>query len=146
MDIEEPDIRLAGFSLWVFGYQFPDQNDFWDGNWLNVRARVAVPNATVEAQGSIVRTSDLKSFVDEVETLRGALLGEAHLRSLEPNLDMVIHGDSLGHMTVTIRITPYHMAQSHKFLFGIDQTYLGPLLANCKVILSRFPVRGTCDA
>src|SRR5262245_58281939 len=51
MDLVEPDLKLGGFSLWVFGRQFPDANDYWDGNWLNVRARVEAPGALVEAPG-----------------------------------------------------------------------------------------------
>src|SRR5262249_19116286 len=46
----EPDLKLDGFSLWVLGRQFPGANDHWDGNWLNVRARVEAPGALVEAQ------------------------------------------------------------------------------------------------
>jgi hypothetical protein len=45
---EEPDLQIAGLSLWVFGYQFPNTNDFWDGNWLNVRTQV-------EGNGAVVK-------------------------------------------------------------------------------------------
>jgi len=27
----EPDLKLGGFSLWAFGRQFPDADDYWDG-------------------------------------------------------------------------------------------------------------------
>ena len=32
----EPDIKLAGLQIWVHGRQFPDSDDYWDGNWLYV--------------------------------------------------------------------------------------------------------------
>jgi len=137
----EPDLKLDGFSLWVLGRQFPGANDHWDGNWLNVRARVEAPGALVEAQGAIIFVPELAEFVKQLETLHTNLVGEAALRCMEPNLQIVIWGDSLGHVTVKLKITPDHMNQSHEFKFDLDQTYLGPFLDGCKRILSRWPVR-----
>ena len=38
-DLEpEPSVAFAGFRLWVFGRQFPDSKDYWDGNWIVVKA------------------------------------------------------------------------------------------------------------
>jgi hypothetical protein len=142
----EPDLKLGGFSLWVFGRQFPDANDYWDGNWLNVRARVEAPGAFVEAQGTFVRAPELANFAKQLETLHATLVGEAALRCIEPNLQVTIRGDSLGHMELRLMITPDHMSQSHDFKFDLDQTYLGPFLDSCKSVLSRWPVRAKTSA
>jgi hypothetical protein len=142
----EPDLKLGGFSLWVFGRQFPDANDYWDGNWLNVRARVEAPGALVEAQGAIVFAPELAKFVKQLETLYATLVGEAALRCMEPNLHVAIRGESLGHLTVKLMITPDHMTQSHEFKFDLDQTYLGPFLDECRSVLSRWPVRAETSA
>jgi hypothetical protein len=146
MDLVEPDLKLGGFSLWVFGRQFPDANDYWDGNWLNVRARVEAPGALVEAQGAIVFAPELAEFVKQLDKLHTNLVGEAALRCMEPNLQIVIWGDSLGHVTVKLKITPDHMTQSHEFRFDLDQTYLGPFLDGCRSILSQWPVRAETSA
>jgi hypothetical protein len=55
----EPDLKLDGFSLWVFGRQFPDANDYWDGNWLPLReggrlARQPPSSQRAEATPSLV--------------------------------------------------------------------------------------------
>jgi hypothetical protein len=142
----EPDLKLGGFSLWVLGRQFPDANDFWDGNWLNVQARVQAPGASVEARGAIVHASEVAKFVEELEPLHTNLVGEAALRCIEPNLQIVIRGDALGHMAVKVMITPDHMTQSHEFRFDLDQTYLGPLLDGCRNVLSNWPVRAVTSA
>ena len=146
MQSAEPDLKLGGFSLWVFGRQFPDANDYWDGNWLNVRARAEAPGASVEAQGAIVHTSELAGFVEQLESLYTNLVGEAALRCMEPNLQIVLRGDALGHVAVKIMITPDHMTQSHEFKFDLDQTYLGPFLNGCRSVLSRWPVRAETSA
>jgi hypothetical protein len=62
----EPDLKLGGFSLWVLGHQFPDATDYWDGNWLNVRALVEARGAVVEAQGALVSAPELASFAKQL--------------------------------------------------------------------------------
>ena len=140
---DEPDLGLAGLSIWVLGRQFPDQNDYWDGNWLNVRVRVEPTGATVEAHGPIIHASELESFTKELEQLDSALTGNASLKCMEPNLDVVIRGDKRGQATMTIRITPDHMTQSHEFICSIDQTYFKPFIAQCRKILSDYPIKRT---
>jgi hypothetical protein len=142
----EPDLKLGGFSLWVLGRQFPNAEDYWDGNWLNVRARAEAPGASAEAQGAIVHTAELARFVEQLESLHMKLVGEAALRCMEPNLQIVTRGDALGHVEVEITITPDHMTQSHLFKFDLDQTFLGPLLNECRNLLSRWPVRAATSA
>jgi hypothetical protein len=142
----EPDLKLGGFSLWVYGRQFPDANDYWDGNWLNVRARVEARGALVEAQGTFVRAPELADFAKQLEILHATLVDEAVLNCLEPNLQVAIRGDALGHMELRLMITPDHMTQSHDFKFDLDQTYLGPFLDGCKRVLSRWPVRAKTSA
>jgi hypothetical protein len=142
MNSLEPDLRLGGFSLWVSGRQFPDVNDFWDGNWLHVEAHMQASGALVEARGPILHASEIAKFVQELEPLHTNLTGEAALRCIEPNLEIVIRCDALGHVTVRVVITPDHMTQSHVFTFDLDQTYLGPLLDGCRSVLSNWPIRG----
>ena len=104
------------------------------------------PGALVEAQGAIVFAPELAEFVKQLETLYTTLVGEAALRCMEPNLQVAIQGDSLGHVAVTLMITPDHMTQSHEFKFDLDQTYLGPFLNGCRSVLSRWPVRAETSA
>lgn len=142
---EGPDLQLAGLSIWVLGRQFPDQNDYWDANWLNVRVRVEATQAIVEVHGPIIHAAELESFANELELLDGTLAGSVSLKCTEPNLDVEIRGDARGPAMATVRITPDHMTQSHEFIFSIDQTCFKPVIAECKRILSSYPIKGTRD-
>jgi hypothetical protein len=142
----EPDLKLGGFSLWVFGRQFPEATDYWDGNWLNVRARVEAPGAVVEVDGPFVSVPELASFAKQLEALHATVVGEAGLRCLEPNLEIAIRPGSRGNVVAKIMVTPDHMTQSHEFEFDLDQSYLGPFLDGCKHVLSRWPVRSVTSA
>jgi hypothetical protein len=141
MNSVEADLKLGGFSLWVFGREFPNATDYWDGNWLNVRAQVEAPGASVRAEGPLVHASELERFTKQLETLYATVNGKAELRCMEPNLEIAIQGGASGHVEANIMITPDHMTQSHKFKFDLDQSYLGPVLDGCKSVLSRWPVR-----
>jgi hypothetical protein len=74
---EEPDLQLAGLSIWVLGHTCPNQNDWWDGNFLNVRVRVEAAEAVVEAHGPIIHAANLESFTNELELLYSTLKGNA---------------------------------------------------------------------
>jgi hypothetical protein len=141
-DAIEPHLRIADLSLWIYNRQFVDAQDYWDGNWLNVKARVEASGATVQAHGAILHLSELKGFAQELAVLIDKVVGTASMKCIEPNLDVSLQGDHIGHVTATISITPDHMTQTHKFIFKIDQTYLGPILASCNDVLTRFPIRG----
>lgn len=52
MDLGEPDLKVAGFHLWVHGRQLPEVDDCYDGNCLRVTACRGASGASVWAQGA----------------------------------------------------------------------------------------------
>jgi hypothetical protein len=136
-------VRLNAFQLWVHGRQFPEAQDQWDGNWLNVTAHCGQAGASVWATGAILDTVGLLRFRDELERLHKTLSGEAVLESHEPNVRVrVTSSDGAGHLQVRVEITPEHLAQSHWFEFEIDQSYLPATVAQLESVLIEFPVKG----
>jgi hypothetical protein len=141
--IDEPDIKLAGLSLWALEWQFPESHDFWDGNWLNIRASVEAHGAFVEISGPWLRNDELAAFREQLAKLERDLTGEAELHCIEPALNVKVRCGSLGHVEVEVAITPDHLTQTHRFIFEADQSYLKPVLRGCARILERFPQRGS---
>lgn len=137
-----PDLKLAGLSLWVVGREFEQDADYWDANWLHVRARVEMSGAYVEAEGTWLRVDELESFVDQLEVALRGLRGSAELICMEPNLGVKVEIGTRGDAVATIELTPNLVNQSHRFVFDIDQSYLNETLAGCRRIMSRFPIRG----
>lgn len=135
------DLTLAGLSLWVLSQQYPEAQDYDDGNWLNIVAHVEAPGARVQAQGPVLRTDELRRFLAELETLNERLQGEAHLACMEPELDVKVTCNPLGQVEVTVQITPDHMTQSHSITFEVDQTFLAPAIRDGRKLLERFPVK-----
>ena len=63
-DLGEPDLKVAGFQLWVHGSQFPESKDYHDGNWLRVTANCGASGASVWTQGAILMVTDIAGFGD----------------------------------------------------------------------------------
>ena len=87
---DEPDLGLAGLSIWVLGRQFPDQTDYWDGNWLNVTAHCGVTSASVWASGAILTVSDIALWASQCVALYESGQGQAALQPCEPNLLVIL--------------------------------------------------------
>jgi len=138
-----PDLKLEGLQIWVHGRQFPDLDDYWDGNWLRVTAHCGGSGASVVASGSFIHLPELVSWRSGVEALLKNLSGEATLACMEPTLSVSLKAKSLGHIEMEVEITPDNMMQRHWFKFEIDQTYLTPLINQCQWILDEYPIRGT---
>jgi hypothetical protein len=72
-----PDLRLAGFRLWVHGPETvcPER----DEDWLRVTAHCGGGGASVWVEGDVVEREDLVRWFDEVDALHRSLSGVARL-------------------------------------------------------------------
>jgi hypothetical protein len=138
-----PDIKLNGLQIWVHGRQFPDANDYWDGNWLRITAHCGTHGADVWTTGPILNLPALVSWLAELEDLNRSLSGEANLVPLEPELSVTLTAGQLGQISMEVEITPDNVMQEHTFRFNVDQSYLAPVIESCRRIVAEYPVRGT---
>jgi hypothetical protein len=142
-DGEEPDLKLGGLSLWAEARERPDDDDYWDGNWLIIRARVEAPGSLVELRGPWLRNDEVASFLAEVEAMSISLQGKAALAPIEPAIKATLEMGSLGQISVYVEATPDHLEQQHSFRFGFDQSYLPEIIRGCREILLKFPIKGS---
>ena|SRR5215468_4101522 len=137
-----PALRIAGFQLWVHGRQFPEAQDYWDGNWLNVTAHCGSAGASVWVSGAVLMVTDLARFAAQCRGLSEGHLAEATLSPLEPELRVLIGQiDRQGHLVLRVEITPDPVTQQHSFEFAIDQSYLPALLSEVNAVLREYPIR-----
>jgi len=142
-ELGEPDLKAAGFQLWVHGWQFPESQDDDDSNWLTVTAHSGAAGASVWASGPIVEITDLVRWAEQCDALYNGNGREADLTPVEPELLVRIRPrDRLGHFTMRVEITPDHLTQEHSFEFEIDQTNLPEIARQCRTIAEAFPIRG----
>lgn len=137
---KEPAFSLSGLSIWIDGRQFPESNDYWDANWLNLRVQMQAEGATVKCSGAILMTTDFERFRSDLRELHKNLKGYAQLAGHEPELKLILTGEQLGQINVAVEVTPDHLSQFHRFELGLDQSYLPGLLHSLDRILVEFPV------
>lgn len=142
-ELGEPHLHLAGFKIWVHGYQYPYAEDYWDGNWLNATAICSENGATVLVRGVFIRTNEIYDWRHAIDKMLAETKWEAELVCMEPEIGVTLKVRSLGAVEMEVQITPDHLTQEHRFTFAIDQSYLQTLSAQCVRLLNDFPIRGT---
>lgn len=138
----DPDISVAALKIWTHNRQFPDSDDYWDGNWINSSAQMSANGATVEVIAPFIHLGELKRWYGQLLDLNKSLSGEANLEPMEPDLSVSMKAESLGHITVNVNMTPDNISQKHWFEFEIDQSYIPKLIGDLEAVLSKFPIRG----
>lgn len=142
-DLGEADLKVGGFQLWVHGRQFPEAEGYYDGNWLRVTAHCGASGSSVWAQGAILMVTDVKRFGDGCAAMLAGETKSAVLAPCEPELKVSLEAsDSVGHIRAQVEITPDHLAQSHRFEFEVDQSYLPGIIRQCSEIVQEYPIRG----
>src|SRR6056297_1886806 len=82
----EPDLKMNQLNLWIHGRQFPNADDFWDSNWLNISALCSESGADVYINGPLIHLSEIESWLNLCQELDQTLSGVAELNFIEPNL------------------------------------------------------------
>jgi hypothetical protein len=140
-----PDLVVGDLRVWICSRQFPDAQDYWDGNWLDIRASVDTGQASVLASGTFLHLGEIKQFHQQVEELESRLTGTAALKPMEPNLQVELVGNGRGQIDVTVCLTHDHLSEAHEFRDGVDQTHLADVIAGCRAILDRYPIRAPLE-
>jgi len=129
-------------QILVDNYAYPDSNDFWDGNWINVRIviRVGAFNGSYKAQ---LRNVDFLDFNNELKNLYQNLDGFANFHCLEDYLQIKIKGDSLGHFSADCIATdnPGIYGNKLEFTLEFDQTEIHSMTKMIDDLLNEFPIK-----
>ena len=145
-DLGEPDLKVAGFQLWVHGRQYPEANDYYDGNLLRVTAHCGASGASVWAQGAILMVTDIAGFGNGCAAMLDGPSRSADLAPCEPEIKVSLEAsDRVGHIRAQVEITPDHLLQAHRFEFEIDQSYLPGIIKQCSDIVQEYDIRGEQD-
>jgi hypothetical protein len=94
----------------------------------------------VTATGAILQASDIGHLLAGLESMHRWETDNVEMAPLEPNLAVRVTRGARGELTIEVRITPDQSAQSHRFSFDADLTYLAEPIGQCREILRSFPI------
>jgi hypothetical protein len=130
-------------SIALLGRQFPNSDDYWDGNWLTSVVVVRTGAFTGKATGYL-RTDEVVWLNEQLKLLSQTLTGSAAFQTTEEWIVFKIDSvGKLGHLRLSgILLEPIYRDSQLRFSIGFDQTYLPPLLKQLHHVTTRFPVIG----
>lgn len=129
-------------TITVLGRMHPEQDDFWDGNWLISPITVAVGGFTGSVAAGL-RIDELAAFRRGLEKLHADLDGEARLDSMETWIHLSATADDRGHITVKGDVMDRPgIGNTLSFELELDQSYLPDIIAALASIEQRYPVLG----
>ncbi|HEY4474030.1 MAG TPA: hypothetical protein VI957_02625 [Candidatus Paceibacterota bacterium] len=135
---EKPDIEFGPLRIWVHGRQFPESEDYWDGNWLLATAHYN----SIEATGAIITTDEIRSLMQDCQKVLQAGAGTIDLACTEPYIQLHLESDTLGHLNGKIEITPDPAKEVHEYRVEFDQSYLPNVIRQCESVLKQYPIKG----
>ena len=128
-------------EVWVVSRS--PEPDYWDGNWLSCKVRVAAGGFGGRYVANL-RTEELERFHSEIQALYESLIGIAHLQTMKEQLKLELEGDGRGH--IRCRGEARDVAGTGnllRFNFVLDQTQLFGTMVQLAELLTRYPVRGS---
>jgi hypothetical protein len=137
----EPSLVLGELKLWVHGRQFPNADDYWDGNWLSVTAHYHRHQSSVVADGPFLHLGELWGLYQGCLRMHASLKGEAALECIEPNLSLKLTAGPTGRIQVETTITPDQSTESHSYINEIDLSYLPAINAALASIFNEYPIK-----
>jgi hypothetical protein len=141
-----PAIAVGGLQIWVHGRQFPESEDYWDGNWLRVTAHCGAAEAEVWVSGAIIHLGEVAEWLSGLSVCTTNLAGSAGLKCMAPELHVEMQMKDAGKLVMTVNITPDNLAQRHQFNFDLDQSYLPNVVGGCREVLGKYPLKGRSAA
>jgi hypothetical protein len=118
---EEPSISLGPLKIWISNRQFPNHQDYWDGNWLNATALCEGEGSRIKVKGAFIHLGELEKWKEDLQEFQCTLKGAVELPTIEPTLrvKMTARKSDTGHLDCEVDITGNHMSERHHFLFDI---------------------------
>ncbi len=137
----EPSLVLGKLKLWVHRRQFPNADDYWDGNWLSVTAQYHRHQSSVVADGPILHLGELWGLYQGCMSMHKTLKGQATLECIERNLSLKLTAGPTGRIKVETSITPDQLTESHSYTDEIDLSYLPAINAALESIFNEYPIK-----
>lgn len=133
-------LTLGGLHLTFYGLSDPHAFDAWDQGWCHVKMICQEEGAHIKVTGSLLHLVDLKALLDCLTLLLITNEPIQTWETLEEHLMIRFEQNHLGHLTVTVHITPDPHRQQHTFYFELDQTYLLPLKSTLSQFIKDFDI------
>ncbi len=96
--------RKSFFLLKAVEREFPDTNDYWDGNWILFSVSLVMPGLSVELTDPCIRVDELESFLLELRSFALGHLNAVESSFREPVVSIGVQAPEPGEQNLLARI------------------------------------------
>jgi hypothetical protein len=136
----EAHLRIGGLEIHVEGREFPQADDYWDGNWVVAAVRCASSHSSVAFRGPILHLSEVVQLLEGCEAMVEGEAGSATLPCSEPHLYVELEAGPRGRVRATVELR--HDGERHVYEFALDRDAVARIAAECRALLAAFPILG----
>lgn len=128
-------------EIGVLNYAYPEANDAYDKNWLNVIIQVKA-GAFSGKFDAYFQTADFIGLWHQLKELYNDLGKQFKFSTLEDQLTMDFTGDELGHININVRAQDQAgVGNILEFDLNIDQTDVKVLIDQLNEIIREYPFK-----
>lgn len=121
---------------------YPDSDDYWDGNWLNANITVTVPGYHASFNSDL-RAEEIRSFLNDLTHMNQSLNGHAKFHSMEEMIQFDGQINKVGQIEWKGRTTyPAGTGTTLSFNLFSDQSFLTDLICELEAVVNEFPMEG----
>jgi hypothetical protein len=125
----------------VFGYERSPVGEYYDDNWLTVKAAVQAGGFYGKINAAIF-TDELAGFLPKLRALYEKLEGVAEFTTMEGQILLRLTGDGLGHIELHGELEDQAgIGNCLTFTLRLDQTMLLTSINELEKVVAAFPVR-----
>jgi len=138
--LEEPNIRIAGFQIWIHGAQLVDSKNYFEGDWLRATVHCGAEGSEVWLRNAILKSSELEKWmISSEEVLRSQEVSSV-FECEQEDFSVILHARSNDELEMEVKITPNSRSQQHSYKFEIIQKDLVQLIASCGKVLKQYSI------
>jgi hypothetical protein len=147
---DELRINLPPLTILVKSREFPEDNSYWSGNFLEVRAECREGAVRAVVEGPYIHVSELKLWLEDLENLRNHVVSEAVLECLEPliKIKIAIASEDAINCEVSLienliaGVTPHEF----DFSFQISLDAVDSAIGQLRCVLEKYPLKNALDS
>jgi hypothetical protein len=143
LETKNPDLRLSNLMICVHGREFPDNKDYWDGNWLYVTIICGDNSSEVNIYGPYMRSDEFLELKNILITLDNSTeVSSLEFGTMEPYLSITFK-NSLINKEMEINIKNDTTVRPQTFIFKLSNEQLVSGIEQIDKILQLYPIIGT---
>jgi hypothetical protein len=139
------EIRFGGehnesLVISVAGRAYHHSKDYWDGNWLLVKAILQAQHFTATVPG-LLRAEELSDFRTKLAAFQQAPVEPVDFNTMERWLTLFIESDKLGHVRVSGSVSDnFGLPNRLEFVLQTEQALLPETVTQVEQVIKAYPV------